>query len=120
MAMNSILSDTPVPIYGDGSNMRDWLYVMDHCRAVDMIIRAGERGIFNVGAGNEWANIDLVKKIMSLLGKPDSEIAFVEDRKNHDKRYPICCDKIKNVLGWTPEAEFEIKLKETVDWYKNK
>lgn len=120
MAINRILSDQSVTLYGDGSNMRDWLYVLDHCRAVDMIIRAGKRGIFNVGAANEWANIDLVKKIMSLLGKPDGEIAFVEDRKNHDRRYPVCCEKIMRELDWRPEADFEVKLKETVEWYKGR
>ena len=114
-----IVLDEPIPLYGDGSNVRDWLYVMDHCRAVDLIIRAGECGIYNVGAGNEWANVDLVRRIAELLGIPDAKTVLVEDRKGHDRRYPIDSSKIK-FLGWKPEAEFDIKLKKTVEWYKGR
>jgi len=118
MAINNILDNKPVALYGDGENMRDWLYVLDNCRAIDMIIRTGECGIYNVGTDNRIANIDLINKIMVYLGKPDGEIAFVEDRKGHDRMYSINSDKIKR-LGWNVEAEFERELKFTVEWYKS-
>ncbi len=117
--VEQVTSDQPISVYGDGSNLRDWLHTSDHCRAIDLIIRAGECGIYNIGAGNEWSNIDLVKKIMTLLGGPDGEIAFVTDRKGHDRRYPIDCSKIRS-LGWQPKADFERELKATVEWYKNR
>ncbi len=119
MAINRILSGEPVPIYGDGRNMRDWLYVKDHCRAVDLIVRKGKCEIYNVAADNEWANVDLVRRIAEDLNKPDAKIEFVEDRKGHDRRYPISSDKIKK-LGWQPEADFERELKATVEWYKGR
>jgi dTDP-glucose 4,6-dehydratase len=115
--IDSILSDKPVSLYGDGSNMRDWLFVLDNCRAIDLIIREGECGIYNIGADNHISNIELVKKIMILSGKPGGEIAFVEDRKGHDRKYAINCSKIKS-LGWMPEAKFDVELKNTVAWYK--
>ncbi len=117
MTISHLIAGTPVTLYGDGRNMRDWLYVNDNCRAIDLIIRAGECGIYNVGADNEWTNLDLVRKIMSHFGGPDGEIAFVADRKGHDRRYPIDSSKIK-ALGWQPEADFEEKLKSTVEWYR--
>ena len=117
MAIDRILSDNPVTLYGDGKNMRDWLYVIDNCRAIDLIIRAGECGVYNVSADNQLSNIELVKKIMLRLGKPDAEIAFVEDRKGHDRKYSVSSEKIKS-LGWMPKAEFETELKNTARWYK--
>ena len=116
MSIEKLLNNTPVALYGDGKNMRDWLFVVDNCKAIDLIIRAGECGIYNVSADNQIANIDLVKKIMTILGKPGGEIAFIEDRKGHDRKYSVNADKLKT-LGWNPEAEFEIELKNTVDWY---
>ena len=118
MAIEQTLQNKSVPIYGDGKNMRDWLYVLDNCRAIDLIIRAGECGIYNVGADNHISNVELVKKIMTLLGKPDGELSFVEDRKGHDRKYSISSRKIKS-LGWSPKAEFEIELQNTIEWYKN-
>ena len=117
MAIDRILSDNPVTLYGDGKNMRDWLYVIDNCRAIDLIIRAGECGVYNVSADNQLSNIELVKKIMLRLGKPDAEIAFIEDRKGHDRKYSVSSEKIKS-LGWMPKAEFETELKNTARWYK--
>lgn len=117
MAIDRILSDNPVTLYGDGKNMRDWLYVIDNCRAIDLIIRAGECGVYNVSADNQLSNIELVKKIMLRLGKPDAEIAFIEDRKGHDRKYSVSSEKIKS-LGWMPKAEFETDLKNTARWYK--
>ena len=120
MAIGRIASGLPVPIYGNGSNMRDWLYVADHCRAIDLIIRKGKCQIYNVGANNHWRNIDLVNKIIALSGYPNGEIAFVPDRKRHDRKYAVNCDRIKNELGWEPQAEFEDALTKTIEWYKNK
>lgn len=117
MTVSKLLSGESVHIYGDGSNMRDWLSVTDHCRAIDFIIRKGKCEIYNVGADNEWSNIDLVKKIMTLCSCPDGKIAFVEDRKGHDVRYAISSDKLRS-LGWTPMADFDLELKATVEWYK--
>ncbi len=98
-------NDLPLPIYGDGSNIRDWIYVGDHIRAVDMIIRNGRLGeVYNIGAGCELSNLELVKEILRRLDKPESLITFVADRKGHDLRYAICADKIKNELGWRAEG----------------
>ena len=119
MTVSKLISGESVPIYGDGRNMRDWLFVIDHCRAVDMIIRAGKCEIYNISAENEWSNIDLVKKIMSLSGIPDGELAFVKDRPNHDRRYPVDSSKIRS-LGWQPEGKFGERLRETVEWYRGR
>ena len=106
-----------VPVYGDGSNMRDWLYVDDHCRAIDLILREGKSGmVFNVAGGNEMSNLSLVKRILDILGMPHSLISFVTDRKGHDLRYPVDCGKLR-ALGWAPQADFESCLRETVKSY---
>ena len=119
MTINRLLAAEPVPVYGDGLNMRDWIWVGDHCSAVDLIIRAGESGIYNISADNEWSNIDLVSKIISILGAPNDKISFVDDRKGHDRRYPIDSTKIRS-LGWKPEAGFEMALKDVIKWYSQK
>ena len=112
------LNDKPLPVYGDGQNVRDWLYVEDHCKAIDMIIHADVVGeVFNVGGHNEMANIDIVKLILKELGKPESLITYVEDRKGHDKRYAIDPTKIKTQLGWEPETKFENGIVKTIKWY---
>ena len=112
------LHDKPLPVYGDGKNVRDWLYVEDHCKAIDMIIHADCVGeVFNVGGHNEMANIDIVKLILKELGKPESLITFVEDRKGHDRRYAIDPAKIKRELGWEPETKFENGIVKTIKWY---
>ena len=106
-----------VPVYGDGSNMRDWLYVDDHCRAIDLILREGKSGmVFNVAGGNEISNLSLVKRILDILGMPHSLISFVTDRKGHDLRYPVDCGKLR-ALGWATQADFESCLRETVKSY---
>ena len=97
-----------IPIYGDGKNVRDWLHVDDHCRAIDLILYAGKIGeIYNIGAGNEISNLDLVKQILSILQKDESLISFVEDRKGHDRRYSINAQKLKTELGWQPQIPFD-------------
>ncbi|MDY4203832.1 dTDP-glucose 4,6-dehydratase [Porcincola intestinalis] len=113
------LNDKPLPVYGEGKNVRDWLYVEDHCRAIDLIMRKGRDGeVYNVGGHNEMHNIDIVKLICDALGKPYSLITHVEDRKGHDRRYAIDPTKIHNELGWLPETKFADGIRMTIDWYK--
>jgi len=112
--------DESLPVYGDGKNIRDWLYVEDHCSAVDKIIRYGKVGeIYNIGGNNERANIDIVKIILEALGKPESLITYVKDRPGHDKRYAINSCKIQNELGWKPQTDFDVGMRQTIEWYKN-
>ena len=112
------LNDKPLPVYGEGLNVRDWLYVEDHCRAIDLILSKGSVGqVYNVGGHNEMRNIDIVRLICRELGKPESLIVHVEDRKGHDLRYAIDPTKISRELGWLPETKFEDGLKKTIRWY---
>ncbi len=112
------LSDKPLPVYGKGENVRDWLYVEDHCKAIDLIIHKGRVGeVYNVGGHNEMKNIDIVKLICKELGKPEGLISFVADRKGHDMRYAIDPTKIHNELGWLPETKFADGIKKTIKWY---
>ena len=112
------LNDKPLPVYGEGRNVRDWLYVEDHCKAIDLILQKGRIGeVYNVGGHNEMANIDIVKLICSELGKPESLITHVTDRKGHDMRYAIDPTKIHNELGWLPETKFQDGIKKTIRWY---
>ena len=117
MIANS-LADKPLPVYGTGENVRDWLYVEDHCKAIDLIMRKGRVGeVYNIGGHNEMANIDIVKIILKELGKPESLITFVTDRKGHDMRYAIDPAKIHRELGWLPETMFADGIKKTIRWY---
>ena len=112
------LYDKPLPVYGEGLNVRDWLYVEDHCKAIDLIVRQGRVGeVYNVGGHNEKRNIDIVKIILKELGKPESLITYVADRKGHDMRYAIDPTKIYRELGWLPETKFEDGIKRTIRWY---
>ncbi len=112
------LHDKPLPVYGQGINVRDWLYVEDHCRAIDLILRNGTEGeIYNVGGHNEMQNLEIVKLICKELDKPESLITFVTDRKGHDLRYAIDPTKIHEELGWLPETKFEDGIGKTVQWY---
>ena len=112
------LADKPLPVYGNGENVRDWLYVEDHCRAIDLIIHNGKVGeVYNVGGHNEKRNIDIVRIICQELGKPESLIVHVEDRKGHDRRYAIDPAKIHRELDWLPETKFEDGIKKTIKWY---
>ena len=112
------LNYKPLPVYGEGLNVRDWLYVEDHCRAIDLILRSGKAGeIYNIGGHNEMRNIDIVRLICRELGKPESLITHVTDRKGHDMRYAIDPTKIHTELGWLPETRFEDGIKKTIRWY---
>ena len=112
------LKDEPLPIYGDGKNVRDWLYVRDHCRAIDMIVRNGKIGeIYNVGGNGERSNIEVVQTILNELRKPNSLITYVKDRPGHDRRYAINSEKLQSVLGWKPEEDFASGIKKTIKWY---
>ena len=114
------LADKPLPVYGKGENVRDWLYVEDHCSAIDAIIHKGKVGeVYNIGGNNEVQNIDIVKMICKALDKPESLIEFVTDRKGHDLRYAIDSSKIQKELGWSPATKFEDGLQKTIDWYLN-
>lgn len=109
---------TPLPVYGRGLNVRDWLYVGDHCRAIDLVIRRGRIGeVYNIGGHNEMRNIDIVRLICRKLGKPESLITYVPDRKGHDLRYAIDPTKIHTELGWLPETKFADGIGQTIDWY---
>ena len=112
------LADKPLPVYGEGLNVRDWLYVEDHCAAIDLILEKGKVGqVYNIGGHNEMRNIDIVKRILSLLDKPESLITYVTDRKGHDMRYAIDPSFIHRELGWLPETRFEDGIQKTVRWY---
>lgn len=112
------LHDKPLPVYGTGENVRDWLYVEDHCKAIDLIVRNGRVGeVYNIGGHNEMRNIDIVRLIVHALGKSEDLIRFVADRKGHDRRYAIDPSKIHRELGWLPETRFEDGLQKTIDWY---
>ena len=112
------LNNKLLPVYGKGENVRDWLYVADHCNAIDLIIREGREGeVYNIGGHNECRNIDVVKTIIKELGKSEDLIHYVTDRPGHDRRYAIDPTKIHNELGWLPETKFEDGIKKTVQWY---
>jgi dTDP-glucose 4,6-dehydratase len=110
--------DLKVPVYGTGGNVRDWIYVLDHCEALDVVLKKGGAGeVYNIAGGNELTNIQVVEKVLELLGKPRSLIEFVEDRPGHDIRYSLDSSKISRELGWRPKHTFEQALETTVEWY---
>lgn len=118
LMITNALNNQPLPVYGNGENIRDWLYVEDHCVAIDLIIHNGNVGeIYNIGGNNELKNIDIVKLICAELGKPESLITYVADRKGHDLRYAINPAKIQNQLGWAPKTKFYNGIKKTIKWY---
>jgi len=118
LMISRALADQSLPVYGDGKNVRDWLYVEDHCAAIDLILHKGKIGeVYNVGGHNEMANIDIVKTILAELKKPETLITFVTDRKGHDMRYAIDPTKIHKELGWLPKTKFRDGIKLTVKWY---
>jgi dTDP-glucose 4,6-dehydratase len=110
--------DKPVPLYGDGCYVRDWIHVLDHCRAIDLILHQGKNSeIYNIAGENEWANIELAKRILGIMGKPETLLQFVPDRLAHDRRYAIDCTKIKKELGMSPQIPFDSGLEATVKSY---
>ncbi len=117
MIMNA-LRGRNLPVYGDGLNVRDWLHVLDHCAAIDVVLERGRTGeVYNIGGNNEWPNIKIVRWILRLLDKPEDLIEFVKDRPGHDRRYAIDASKIQNELGWVPSHTFERGIADTVRWY---
>lgn len=118
LMISRALNDQSLPVYGKGENVRDWLYVEDHCVAIDLIIHNGRVGeVYNIGGHNEKTNIDVVKIILNKLGKPESLITYVTDRAGHDMRYAIDPTKISNELGWEPTTTFEVGIEKTIKWY---
>lgn len=118
--ISQLLKGEKVPVYGDGLNVRDWLYVYDHCEAIDIVLHNGKLGeIYNIGGHNEKTNIEITHLILDAMGKEESSIKYVEDRLGHDRRYAISNDKITTELGWQPSITFEEGIKLTIDWYLN-
>ncbi|MBY0232810.1 MAG: dTDP-glucose 4,6-dehydratase [Gemmataceae bacterium] len=118
--IKNLLADQPVPVYGDGQQVRDWLHVSDHCAAIEAVWHKGKAGeVYNIGGRCERTNLDLTRTLLRLLGKPETLIRHVADRLGHDRRYAIDCGKIERELGWRPEVGFEQGLADTVDWYKS-
>lgn len=117
--ISNALEDIPLPLYGDGLNVRDWIYVEDHCRAIDAVLRKGAPGeIYNIGAHCEKTNISITRVILEKLGKPQSLVCYVQDRPGHDRRYAIAADKIEQALGWHPLYSFDAGIDQTIDWYR--
>ncbi|MBW4081583.1 dTDP-glucose 4,6-dehydratase [Paenibacillus sp. S150] len=120
LMISRALADQALPVYGDGMNIRDWLYVEDHCSAIDLVVHKGVNGeVYNIGGNNERTNVHIVNTVLQELGKPDSLITYVQDRPGHDRRYGIDPTKITNELGWKPKHTFETGIKETIQWYLN-
>jgi dTDP-glucose 4,6-dehydratase len=119
LAITNVLEEKRVPVYGDGLNERDWVYVEDHCRALDQILRSGEPGeIYNIASGEPIPNLELVRRLLRMLGKPDDIIEFVMDRPGHDRRYALDTNKIRRQLNWAPAVELDEGLARTVEWYQ--
>jgi dTDP-glucose 4,6-dehydratase len=120
LMINNLLNNRELPIYGDGLQVRDWIHVDDHARALDLVLHEGIPGeVYNVGADNEKPNIEIVRLLLKLLGKPESMIRYVKDRPGHDRRYAIDSTKIQTQLGWKPEVDFETGMAATIDWYRS-
>jgi dTDP-glucose 4,6-dehydratase len=118
LVISKALNNKSIPVYGNGENIRDWLYVEDHCRAIDSIVKTGKVGeVYNIGGHNEKTNLEVVKLILHNLNKPESLISYVKDRAGHDLRYAIDSTKISNELGWLPKTNFDAGIKLTIDWY---
>lgn len=120
LAITNLLEGKKVPVYGDGKQIREWVYTSDHCSAVDVILHKGEIGeVYNIGTENEWENIKTVQLLLNLTGKGEEMIEYVKDRPGHDRRYSLDTSKLRNKLGWQPQVSFEDGLKMTVEWYRN-
>ncbi len=120
LAITNLLEGKKVPVYGDGKQVREWIYTQDHCSAVDTILHKGVEGeVYNIGTEREFENIDIVKRILDVLGMNEGFIEYVKDRPGHDRRYSLDTSKLRNELGWKPEIEFDQGIKDTVEWFKN-
>jgi dTDP-glucose 4,6-dehydratase len=118
LMINHALANKPLPVYGDGLNVRDWLYVEDHCSAIDLVLHKGRDGeVYNVGGNNERTNLHVVRTILAELGRSEALIAYVEDRLGHDRRYAIDASKIRDELGWNPKFDYESGIRKTIRWY---
>jgi dTDP-glucose 4,6-dehydratase len=118
LVITNALENKPIPVYGDGLNVRDWIFVIDHCRAIEAVIQKGKPGqVYNVGASSEKTNLEIISLILDQLGKPRSLIQFVTDRAAHDRRYALDSAKLTRELGWRPSHSFEKSLSDTVKWY---
>jgi len=118
LAITNALENRPIPVYGDGSNVRDWLFVLDHCRALDLVITGGRPGeVYNIGTGRGRTNLELLRKLLGIMGKDESLLKFVSDRPGHDLRYALDTSKLRGELGWTPAYDFDDALAATVRWY---
>ena len=118
--ITKLLKGEKVPVYGDGLNVRDWLYVYDHCEAIDTVLNKGKEGeVYNIGGHNEKTNMEITRLILDVMGKDESSIEYVQDRLGHDRRYAIANDKIQSELGWEPSIKFEDGIKLTIEWYLN-
>jgi dTDP-glucose 4,6-dehydratase len=119
--ISNAMEDKPLPVYGDGMQVRDWIHVLDHCRAIDRVLRDGRVGeVYNIGGKCEKPNLEITQTILRLLGKPETLIKYVQDRPGHDRRYAIDCSKIERELGWTPQVSFEEGLASTIRWYQER
>jgi dTDP-glucose 4,6-dehydratase len=119
LLISNAMQDLPLPIYGDGLNVRDWIHVRDHCAAIDIVLHHGKDGeVYNVGARQEIPNLEVVRRLLKILGKDEKLITYVQDRPGHDRRYAIDSSKVETELGWRAKVKFEAGLKETVDWYR--
>jgi dTDP-glucose 4,6-dehydratase len=119
LMITNALDDKPLPVYGDGAQERDWLHTEDHCRAIFAVLERGRDGeVYNIGGGHVEKNIDMVRRLLQILGKPESLISYVKDRPGHDRRYALECSKMNRELGWSPRIPLEEGLKQTVEWYK--
>ena len=117
--VTNLMEGRKVPVYGDGLQVRDWIHVMDHCRAVLLVLEKGCVGqVYNIGGGNEWSNLAITRKILAHLGKDESNIEHVTDRPGHDRRYAMDIGKISGELGWRPEVDFDAGLAGTIAWYR--
>ena len=119
LMISNALEDRPLPVYGDGMQIRDWLYVEDHCRAIDAVLRQGrDQQIYNIGGNCSLPNLETVKRILAATGKPETLIHYVGDRPAHDRRYALSCTKLQEETGWAPQVDFEVGLLQTVQWYR--
>lgn len=118
LAIVNLLQGKKVPLYGDGKNVREWIYTEDHCRAIDAIVHKGKIGeVYNISTGEEWKNIDVLKEILNILEKDETSIEYVKDRPGHDRRYALDSNKLRNELGWKPENNLSEGIKKTINWF---